>query len=882
MDYTKVQTLVDRINTMTGDITYSAFNSTGTEVVFNNLTSAGNITMTQPGGYSFPKLSNAAAIDLRDDYETTVTNISFPALLTFTSLFTDTTSATSGSKFEVEFTYATTVDFGATATIPGTQVEVTTKKDATLDLGAWVSKDASGNYITQNVTLNGPASFTNGTAAGVFASTGLPGQTLGTHDGTIALTNVATAAVHNFRGTVTLNGGVKNFTGNNIVTVGGAMGDIETINLTLVRDNDPALTSADLANQEDSDDNDDQNLSFGSSHTKLTSITITGKGGDVTVDDADAVTTVNLSGLDAYDIDITNNDALTSYTDASKAEDFEFDNNDLVTSLDASHTTKITATSDKGVKASITGNAELTSLTIGFDDVNDLDITSNAKLATLSASALKDNGSDTVAPVDIYDNAFVAASVKDAMESDAQKAATGYAVGATSDLGTITSDSGLSTLDAYLADALASTSTISVWFDSVTKLEIQSAYGGTYTDTTASLPTAAFTRNDAAAADFTSSYTGYLVYLYNVDAVTAVNRTDGAISYERKSYAYDIVRNATTLAETTTLGSTEGIEIFRDDVLLGSFKDGDAYSGAANGSTVQTLDDLIKFINADTALDTGYNIDLAAAQDAFPKAVYTITYTSSSGANASAGAVSGDGLLNFTFGTRNNGSARDLRANVTDNDTSSGMATGIIAAINADGEYTAAATGGNGNAFYVTKHVSGSGLDRGPLLASSSFPTLTIVPGSASTTTSLVNNGRGGVSLGSGVAYNYDTGTTTEINNSGSANGEFSVSTAKSFLQGLRLTMTNKGNAVWSNATGATVGAASNTTIVAVSNQNSSIAQGLIAAGTNIQSYAARSASAAGNEATADYVAAFSAISSGTSTPVTAGVTAVLTNRTGW
>ena len=54
MDYTKVQTLVNRINTMTGNILYTAYSSTGTEVVFNNLVSAGNITMTQPGWISFP------------------------------------------------------------------------------------------------------------------------------------------------------------------------------------------------------------------------------------------------------------------------------------------------------------------------------------------------------------------------------------------------------------------------------------------------------------------------------------------------------------------------------------------------------------------------------------------------------------------------------------------------------------------------------------------------------------------------------------------------------------------------------------------------------------------------------------------------------------
>ena len=89
MDYTKVQQLVDRVNTTTGNIVYTAASATGTEIVFNNLTSAADITMTQPGGYSFPKLSNAGTIDLKDDYETTVTNISFPTLTSATAVQTD-------------------------------------------------------------------------------------------------------------------------------------------------------------------------------------------------------------------------------------------------------------------------------------------------------------------------------------------------------------------------------------------------------------------------------------------------------------------------------------------------------------------------------------------------------------------------------------------------------------------------------------------------------------------------------------------------------------------------------------------------------------------------------------------------------------------------
>ena len=298
MSYTDVQTLVDRINTMTGAITYTAYSSTGTAIVFNNLTSVGNITMTQPGSYSFPKLTNAAVIDLKDDYETTVTSINFPLLTTVTGLQTDATADTT------EFTYATSVDFGSLIVTPNASWTITTKKDATLDIGSFKAEDSAGTARdSYSLTLNGPASFTNGTAAGTFASTGLPGNTLGLHDGTISLTNVATATIHNYRGALTLSTGVKTFVGTNIVTVthSGAT-DLETVDITFMRDNDPALTAAQTADLGEEDNATAQDMSFGSTHTKLTSATVTGTAGDFTANAAPALTTVNLTGAAAFDV----------------------------------------------------------------------------------------------------------------------------------------------------------------------------------------------------------------------------------------------------------------------------------------------------------------------------------------------------------------------------------------------------------------------------------------------------------------------------------------------------------------------------------------------------------------------------------------------------
>ena len=100
--------------------------------------------------------------------------------------------------------------------------------------------------------------------------------------------------------------------------------------------------------------------------------------------------------------------------------------------------------------------------------------------------------------------------------------------------------------------------------------------------------------------------------------------------------------------------------------------------------------------------------------------------------------------------------------------------------------------GGNGNQFYVTKHVSASGLDRSPLVTSSSFPALTFVPTSASTTANLVQSGRGSVSWGSSTVSNFDTATANAANIKGSATGEYSVSSSKSLQTGDIFTITNK------------------------------------------------------------------------------------------
>ena len=70
-------------------------------------------------------------------------------------------------------------------TAPGQTISITTKKGCYFRFIYGMLKMLLVLTKLLTVTLNGPASWTNGTAAGTFASTGLPGNTVGAHDGTI-------------------------------------------------------------------------------------------------------------------------------------------------------------------------------------------------------------------------------------------------------------------------------------------------------------------------------------------------------------------------------------------------------------------------------------------------------------------------------------------------------------------------------------------------------------------------------------------------------------------------------------------------------------------------------------------------------------------------
>jgi len=880
MDYAKVQTLVDRVQTTTGNIVYTAGGSTGTEIVFNNLTSAANITMTQPGGYHFPKLTNAAVIDLKDDYETTVTRVNFPLLTTVTGLKTDATADT------IEFTYATEMDFGSLVVTPNASMSITTKKDATLDIGSLKAVDSAGTgRPTYSLTLNGPASFTNGTAAGTFASTGLPGNTVGLYDGTISLTNVATAAVHNYRGTITLSTGVKNFTGNNIVEfTHSSATDLETVNVTMIRDNDPALSTASTADLGEENMNTAQDVSFDSTHTKLTSLTLTGKGGDVTANAAPALATVNLTGLTAFDVNMTGNVALASFTDATSANDWTFTNNDLMTSLNASHTTTMTTGSgstDTAASVTITGNAEITSLAIGFDDVDALNITSNAKLATITGgTALKDNGTSTTTDVDIHQNALVASLVRDTKEAPSAT----VVAGAASDTGSITTASGIKDLDAFLTDAKAATGIVSVWFDTVSKLEIQSTYGGSYTDTTASVTAPTAWDDSTAAANAvlrqSGTYAGVYAYMFSRDASAAVTSTTGARANEVRTYTYNVGRTAASYAD-KNLAANEGLTLAYTGGST-TWKQGDTY----NGSTVNTVDQLVAYMNADTTLDA-LGIDIIADRSGFEQTLLTFAFTQSTGSAQVAGTTSGTGRTAYYVTVTETGAQSIVYAVNADADTAANIADDFKAAINTStGLDIQVADGTNTDQLVATRMISGGAVNDLSPLAVDVTVTPIIDAAQVSTTIGLLGDNvidygqRLVAATANGGGYNSTTPSAIS-NASALASGLFTFDVTEQALSGIRVSLKNTGSLAFASAVTLTNTAVSNTAIIpvrVVKGNATALPNGfdnLLVGGVNAPTYA-------NDPSIQSYVTAFSEITSGTTTTTTAAVTAVNTDRTGW
>ena len=523
-----IQTFIDRIKTMNAAFTYDSGSATGFVPTFDQMVSAKAITLTTAGDISFKGLKSATTIQINDDYETKITSVDFGAMTALTNFNDDGTTAN-----KINLTSATNIDLASltrhtsTSALPFT---IITKKGSTVDISAFDDVSTAGVQEDLYMELNGPASVTLSNI----------------YDGDIGLTNVATASVSNFIGTLDVNAGVETLTvvdGVNVDMAGSS--DLKTATLDFAYDSDTALTAAQSAvaaagySSTYTEDLDDGTIDF----SDLESLTVTGKLMDLYVDG----TQLESLSIDAtmHDLTITGATDLTSLTVASgsKIGNITLTGTTNLAVADFNHTSNLTdtdATAQKSVTLSATNNTGLTKLHSTGDDVDTLTITGNTSLAELDFTGLADDGSETTPTpgVTIWGNALVAVSAANTTDGETDKAD-----GLATDLGSFDDGtSGMDTLKTYLTHiAATSGSTAFVTFDTLstetdtettgtttTSLNITDAGDGSTTNEATVLKMTPAVANTAAAAKaaiaakrgFTTA-AGTTIILFNTPSETA-------------------------------------------------------------------------------------------------------------------------------------------------------------------------------------------------------------------------------------------------------------------------------------------------------------------------------------------------------------------------
>ncbi|MDA7602836.1 hypothetical protein N8706_02115, partial [Flavobacteriaceae bacterium] len=445
MDATKLQSVINKIFTVTNSFSYTAANTNVTAMTFDGLTSAGDVTLKVNGPISAKALITAGTVTLDDSYISKVTSINLDALTTVTEIQTD-----SGGTDNIVFTSATDVQLGALASYPGAGSDygltITTKADATLDIGSLDDVKTDGTAAAVALTLNGPKDVTisNMTA----------------YAGSLSLTNIENATITGFKGAITVNGGVENITMTDVedFAFSSATG-LKTVTLDVDKASDPALTATQKAPSAYAGavtgyTGPTPDLSF-ASMSSLTSVTLTGFYDSLSFDGLANLATLDID-VTTGDLTINNNDNLTSLdVTGSEIGNVTVTNNDGISTVDLDHTTDLNfngATADRtSVSLTVTGNSEMTTLHNSGDKVYTMNVTSNAKLATVDFTGMATAGTgaaSTYPTVDVYSNAIVASSA-----SDTDDGLTQYDVDGTNDatdLGSYTTTSGIGTLKTYL------------------------------------------------------------------------------------------------------------------------------------------------------------------------------------------------------------------------------------------------------------------------------------------------------------------------------------------------------------------------------------------------------------------------------------------------
>ena len=873
MDMTDLQTVIDKVYNVTGNVTFTNTTSANqTAITFNKLTSATDVNLQQKGAYELKTLVSARTITLGNTYSDDVSKVHLDALTSVTSIVTGSTANA------ITFDQATAIDLGSLAYYTGGDLALTTKNGGTLDIASLTDTNSAGTLAPFKLTIAGPETVSLSL---------LDGDGTATTKGEIEVSKVDNLTIAGFSGTIDVNNKVENLTIEDgyLIDISGAT-DLETATVEGVKaygktyaaksatnqlpysydsyypDFSPVAATDDLTSVTLTGQFNVVNLGLGLAN--LSTVTMNAKATSLSLDATPDLTTTTLTGSTINDVSVVGSGATTLSLDYGyRAVAEAGTTNDVTTGT-----------------LTVTGNADLTSLTSTVDDIGDLDITGNTALTTLSFANLNSVGTTTAPDADIYDNALTAVKATDTYQASiATTAVHGSSDTGTYDAGT----SGMAGLQDYL-DAIVSNGTTAnpvVMFDIVTTEVVEGATAAATTSGTTT-PGDYDDAYDYTAADFATSAdlaTDMWMVLYLRPSTEVDFAQADVIGNEVRTYTWNVSRTFNTLAD-KALGTLEGVVITYAAGQTLTFDQGDTYTGSANGSTVQSVDDLVAYLDADTTLDAvGINLD--ASRAGYEETVITVNYLVASGTATAATSSGTSGFLTATFGSSHPSGKTEVISmsfGAAVNQTS--IANLLMTKINALSNYDAVTTTSiNSNQFIVTRVVSGtSNQDTSPLAVD--VPSVSFVLDTAQTSTSIVLAPSSFDSLFDTVSnagsYSRLNGTTVTTNTP-----VFSLYTTSSAKAGLALRLINTGTVAFSSNITATLTNVSNTALMSTNTQAQDGINNLLVAGTNIEAAGTvTSNSATSSNKTTFWVAGFTDISTGNVT--TQGDAAITCDRTQW
>jgi len=406
MDTAKLQEILDQIVTTTGAFTYTADADVEFAAAFPNLTGVATLTIDMEGNVALPSLTNATVVEIDEDNSTTIVDLG--ALETVTSLSNGEGAGTFG------FSKATNVHLTSLKSYDG-DLSIEVNKGGTILLDAYRDVDADGDATGDDLSIKGPASFTVSELVGTGSN--------------LTLTEVATAVVNGYNGTITLKDGVESFSADHVVTISTASAtDLVSFDITGALDADA-----------DAEDEEGPAIDL-DGHGDLETVSLSGKLASVRIDNNGNLTSVTIDGdvSGSAGVYIASNSDLTDITlTGSKMAKLQVTSNGDLETLDVDTTWRAYHESEDGINGNltVTSNESLVSLTVSSNNIEDLNVSSNSDLETLDFTGVDAIGADGEATIEISSNNLTASKV----DADAES---------------ITSDSGMSTLKDYL-DAIA-------------------------------------------------------------------------------------------------------------------------------------------------------------------------------------------------------------------------------------------------------------------------------------------------------------------------------------------------------------------------------------------------------------------------------------------